>query len=88
MKITKTNIQAAERKGEILHANLGCRVCPCCGEDMNLLYAIKNGNFLKRGISSFPIQVLVKTGWFSKEYKTVIKYSCNRCGAEWESEPY
>lgn len=88
MKIIKTSAQvsAYNRQKEI--ANRGCKVCPCCHEKMSFGEAIKNGYGLKRGISSISISRPIKTGLFSSEYKTVNIYACNRCGAEWESEPY
>ncbi len=87
MKITKTaqeaNIFLARRK----LANIGCKTCPCCGESMSLLEAIKN-DLPHRGISSITVSRPVKGSWFSTEYKSVDVYSCRRCGAEWESDPY
>lgn len=88
MKITKTAEEVSAYKLQKKIANRGCNVCPCCHEKMNLGEAIKKGFGLKRGISSFMISKPIKTGLFSSKYKTVTKYSCHRCGAEWESEPY
>lgn len=88
MKIIKTaeQVSAYNRQKEI--ANRGCNVCPCCHEEMSLVEAIQKGYGLKRGISSIFISKPIKIGLFSSEYKTVTIYSCHRCGAEWESEPY
>ena len=70
-------------------ANMGCNRCPCCDEAMIVSDAIRQGYGLKRGISSYTIEVPVNESWFSrKAHKTVTRYSCNRCGAEWESNPY
>ena len=88
MRITKTSTQvsASKRRREI--ANIGCNKCPCCGETMSIAEAIKKGYGLKRGISSISMSRPVSKGLFSNEYKTVDIYSCRKCGAEWESEPY
>lgn len=88
MRITKTSTQVSESKRRRETANLGCNKCPCCGETMRFGEAIKNGYGLKRGISSISMSRPVRTWLFSSEYKTVDIYSCHRCGAEWESEPY
>lgn len=88
MKITKTYEQVSAYRKQKEVANRGCDICPCCHEKMSLKEAIKSEYGLTRGISSISISRPVKTGLFSSEYKTVNIYSCNRCGAEWESEPY
>lgn len=68
---------------------MGCNRCPCCDETIMIVSdAIRLGYGLKRGISSYTIEVPVKESWFRETYKTVTRYSCNRCGAEWESDPY
>lgn len=88
MKITKTSAQVSAFKKRKEIANLGCNVCPCCHESISLKDAIQKGHGLKRGISSIVMSRLINTGLFSSEYKTVNIYSCNRCGAEWESDLY
>lgn len=92
MKIVKT---ASETPAEIMKrekANEGCSICPCCGEDMDSLEAIKGGHGLKRVITPRIVEVSKKEGWFSQEYKLeyklVKKYHCSKCGTEWESDPY
>ena len=88
MKITKTAQEADSFQVQRELANIGCKTCPCCGESMSDWEAIKNNLYPHRGVSSILVRRLVKDSWFSTEYKSVEMYSCNRCGAEWESEPY
>ena len=64
-------------------ANMGCNRCPFCDETMTVSDAINRGCGLNRGISVYSIEVPVKESWFSrKAYKTVTRYSCNRCREE------
>lgn len=83
MKIIKTReqAQAEKRLKEIAHEN--CHKCPFCGETRSLWDAIceddDNG-----GIMDF--RVSYSGGLFSRGYD-VTRYVCNRCGAEWESDP-
>ena len=88
MKIIKTaeQVSAYNKQKEI--ATRGCNVCPCCHETMSFGEAVREGYGFSRGISSIFVQRLVDKGWFSSEYQTVTIYSCKRCGAEWESDPY
>lgn len=88
MKIIKTAEQVANYNKQKENANRGCNECPCCHEKISLFEAIKDGYGLKRGISSVLASKPIKTGLFSIEYKNVQVYSCQRCGAKWESEPY
>ena len=88
MRITKTADEVNEQKRKREEANRDCHVCPFCKESMSFGEAIQKGYGLNRGISSIVMSRLVKTGLFSSERKTVEKFSCKRCGAEWEGEPY
>ena len=88
MKITKTSQEANSFLAQRELANIGCKTCPCCHESMSLMEAIKNNLYPRRGISSITVSCPVKGSRFSNEYKNVDVYSCERCGAEWESEPY
>lgn len=87
MKITKTAQQVNTFRAQRKFANIGCETCPCCHESMSFMEAVKKG-IPHRGISSITVSCPIKTSWFSSEYKSVDKYRCLRCGAEWESEPY
>ena len=88
MKITKTAGAVIEQKRKREEANLGCHVCPFCKEGMSFGEALRKGYGLKRGISSFVMSRPVRTGFFSSENKNVEIFSCNRCGAEWEGNPW
>ena len=84
MKIVRTNLDTLLQNKREQLANEGCDICPCCGENMPIEDAISQGYGLKKGISSFSIPTYV----FLSGVKTVTYYSCNTCGAEWESESY
>ena len=88
MKITKTAQEVNSFRAQRELANIGCKTCPCCGENISTWEAIENNLYPHRGISSIAVTRPVKCSWFSMEYKNVDVYSCGRCGAEWESEPY
>lgn len=88
MKITKTSQEANSFLAQRELANIGCKTCPCCGENISIWDAIKNNLYPHRGISSITVSRPVKDSWFSMDYENVDVYSCDRCGAEWESEPY
>ena len=83
MKIIKTAQEVNSFRVQRELANIGCKICPCCGESMSFMEAIKNG-LSRRGIYSITLSRPVKLN----EYKNVDVYLCARCGAEWESELY
>lgn len=90
MKIIKTNTQVISQEEEKKRANMGCDVCPCCGENRSFDKCIRDGVGFK-GISSIRINRNRSVGsiFFGKtESTTVDIYDCHTCGAEWESEPY
>lgn len=88
MKVIRSAFDVLERKRLRQEANRGCNKCPFCHENISISEAIHKGYGLRRGISSISIARPVKTGVFSSEYKTVEIFSCQRCGAEWEGNPY
>lgn len=88
MKITKSAFEVLEQKRKRDRANRGCHSCPFCLESISVGEAISSGLGLKRGISSIAMSRSVRTGLFSSEDKTVELFRCNRCGAEWEGDPY
>lgn len=87
MRITRTpqdrEFQATRKK----IANRGCNVCPCCGETKSWTQYMKEG-ILNKGIDGGLICKAWAEGLFHTRYIRVDCYSCNTCGAEWESEPY
>ena len=87
MRITKLSKDEYLRLYQI--ANEGCYVCPCCGETLSMMEALKQG-FKNRGILQlwFPRPRCVRKGFLNYEYKQVTEYVCITCRAEWESDPY
>lgn len=91
MKITKRTYpeQLEQRK---LAANVGCDVCPCCGETKSTVYYYFNQHDPKS-----PVKGIYETHsetWRSKFLSTkkylyrTDKYTCYTCGCKWESEEY
>lgn len=77
MKITKTSEDVDRFKREKKIANRGCNKCPCCGSKK-----------VKKG---FPTIWREDAGGFFHYYSRHMKkdnYECEKCGAEWESDPY
>lgn len=87
MKITRTNrdVLSAEQRREI--ANAGCWVCPCCGETKKETDYFKEGIYNK-GIFGGLIRKTWAEGLFRRRYMQVDCYTCNTCGAQWESDAY
>lgn len=75
MKITKTSDRAAFLKKAKENANKGCDKCPCCGENY-------------KGFSPL-IKTWYEGGILKKgKHMKIDCYTCESCGAEWESDPY
>lgn len=76
MQITKTSDRAAYLKQARRVANDGCDKCPCCGETY-------------RGFFAPPVRAWYERGLFrTGRHVAVDCYTCDACGAEWESDPY
>ena len=86
MKITKTSEKIAQLNANKMLANIGCKVCPCCGETENALEYISEGIYNK-GIFSGVTRTFTK-GIIKLKVMEVDCYKCETCGAEWESDPY
>jgi transcription elongation factor Elf1 len=73
MKLIKTKDQYTIEKYKENFANNGCNICPCCGKT-NIISMISRDN---------------PTGFLGlgKTLKVDV-YTCNKCGAEWESDAY
>lgn len=80
LRITKTGKQHSKFEQNRIQANIGCDICPCCGESKSSLYYIKQG-ILNKGICDG-----IEKTW-GKGLRCDC-YMCLTCGAEWESEPY
>lgn len=87
MKITRTSAQVANLNKSKQIANIGCNVCPCCGETKSHWDYCRKGIYNK-GLSMGGIVKNWCEGIFKIRYMQVDCYSCHTCGATWESEPY
>ena len=77
MKITRTADDVYRNEQARKRANIGCDKCPCCGN-----------NKVDKHI---PVPyVEITEGFFNVTRTSYMKdkYSCSKCGAEWESDPY
>ena len=86
MKITKWSNEVNISNEKRIIANIGCNICPCCGEVKDTFYYIKQG-ILNKGIFS-GIQKSWIEGFFKMRHMKADCYYCETCGAEWESDPY
>lgn len=73
MKITKSGETIDILKARKSNANIGCEVCPNCGE-----VSIFHGGLCKTWAE----------GLFKMKSMKIDCYSCMECGCQWESEPY
>lgn len=67
-------------------ANIGCDVCPCCGERKSIFDWMEDG-YYDRGIMG-GIAKEYTAGVFQNKNMRIDAYRCYSCGAEWESDPY
>lgn len=83
MKITRTSREYKSKRQLKEEALRGCDVCPCCGETKKYL------DYLKDDVMGYGILQSLSRHWYKdgKQY-TVDCFSCETCGAAWESEPY
>lgn len=88
MKITRTAKEEAAYNSRREIANIGCNKCPCCGETKTLSEYFKEEGVLK-GISGGIYKSWYEGGLFRKSrHMRSDCYTCNTCGAQWESDPY
>ena len=86
MKITKSADRVNELENNKSIGNIGCKLCPTCGENKSNLHYICMGN-PKKGIVNGFCKTYAKGFFHMKSYK-IDCYVCNTCGTHWESEPY
>ena len=72
MRITKTRDQVNNFERNEAIANFGCNTCPCCGNPVW-------GSLVSRSWIE---------GFFRTRHMKVNCYTCDSCGAQWESDPY
>lgn len=87
MRITKTATHSALQQTAKEIANLGCNICPCCGETKTMMEYFNEG-VLNRGVFGGLVCKTWAQGLFHTKHMQVDCYSCETCGAQWESEPY
>ena len=87
MIITKTKQNIINRENKRIKANIGCNVCPGCGNTniVNVWEQLSTGN--KDCIVKMTFRC-VKEGLFTYKSGSVDRYECKKCGTEWESEIY
>ena len=84
MRITKTATHSAMQKTAKEIANLGCSIC---GETKTMIVYFNEG-VLNRGVFGGLVCKTWAQGLFRTKHMQVDCYSCETCGAQWESEPY
>lgn len=87
MRITKTATRSAVQQTTKEIANLGCNICPCCGEAKTVMEYFNEG-IRNKGIFGGLVCKTLAKGLFRPKYMQADCYSCYTCGAQWESEPY
>lgn len=70
MKITRIAKYPTIMQHERYEANIGCDICPCCGEDKEIA----------KTFYSF------QKGFIRKKMYGVDRYFCKKCESRWESE--
>lgn len=68
-------------------ANIGCDVCPVCGEARSHAKCVEKGLGAVGIEQEYPKRVIVG-GPLNPRIRYIDKYSCWSCGASWESEPF
>ena len=87
MKITKSGKKIAQLNTNKMLANIGCNICPCCGEKKSMLEYVKEG-ISNKGIVSGLVSTTWTKGLFKFKHMQADCYKCETCGAEWQSDPY
>lgn len=89
MRITKTSKECRNEYYVREKANEGCYVCPGCGNTkvMNLFDVVSENVPREECITRMTFRTERST-LFTFKSGSIDKYSCGRCGTEWESEIY
>ena len=87
MRVTRTSQDHEDRMTRKAIANRGCNVCPCCGETKTVMEYF-NDEVLHKGIFGGLTCKSWAKGLFRLKYMQTDCYSCETCGAKWESDPY
>lgn len=85
MKVTKTGARIEFLKQQKAMANIGCNICPNCGENRHFFPSLPL--FTKAGILQSTYTSWA-AGFFRTKYMREDNYHCLTCGCEWKSEPY
>lgn len=85
MKITKVPKKYDMLEYEKEKALKGCDICPFCGESRPFTLI---GNRVVGVAGGVCYMTTVRTGLFKWESMQVNCFTCETCGAKWESEPF
>lgn len=93
MKVTKIGLSEEDIRRE--KANVGCNICPRCGENKtNFDYIAENVKSGKEAPKIFCKGILhlgyycTYKGMFRTRIYHTDTYKCLSCNTEWESDPY
>lgn len=84
--ITKSKDRVDYLKEQRRLANQNCKICPYCGEKIDMMEYFTKG-IVNKGISSGTCKTWA-SGLFKTKFWQVDCYHCKTCGTEWETKPY
>lgn len=71
----------------MIKANIGCNVCPECGEHSSMHIDLITGKL--RGIGTGLVsESFTRFGFPKMKHYRINKYQCYSCGCIWESDSY
>ena len=85
MKIIKTSDDAIKEKAARAKANEGCSICPCCGNSKLVKPFEKPLSQIEQNDGIVMYTYGAEDFW---KIGKIDSYTCNKCGAQWESEIY
>lgn len=90
MKITKSLDDVTKEKLKRKQANVGCEICPGCGNenivDLTDYFGLTHEE--KQEVITVSTYYVYDDRLFRNKSGYVDKYKCNKCECEWESEVY